>query len=177
MADEKTPEEKAAEEKAAEEKAAAEAKAKEEAANDPDAQLLAGARDPDAVRNALKSERAAAKAAKEKAEELAKKVQEFEDRDKSEQEKAEQRAAEAEKKAEEAEHKLLRLQVAADKKLPPELAARLAGSTKTELEADADELLKIVKPSGSSTGFDGGPRGRTETGETDPDALIRGMRR
>lgn len=172
MAEEKTaPEGEEAAAKAAAEKEAAE-KAAAEAAADPDAKLLEGARDPDAVRNALKAERATAKAAQKKAEELAAKVKEFQDRDKSEQEKAEQRAAEAEDKAKTAEQKLLRLEVAAEKKLPAALASRLTGETREELEKDAAELLKLVKPNGVTTDFDGGARGSAAPGD-DMNARIR----
>lgn len=184
MADDNTPAEgaedaaeKAASEKAAAEKAAADAKAR---ASEADDALLKDARDPDAVRNALKTERDAAKAAKDeakaakaKAEELAKKVQAFEDRDKSEQEKAEQRAVEAEKKADAAEKKLLRLRVAADKKLPADLADRLQGESQAELEADADKLLKLVKAE-DSVSLDGGARKPAKTG-VDMNANIRRM--
>jgi hypothetical protein len=167
MAEETTPatgEEDAAAKEAAEKKAAEEKAAAEKAAADPDAGLLAGARDPDAVRNALKAEREAAKAAKKTADDLAAKVKEFEDRDKSEQEKAEQRAVDAEKKAAEAEKTLLRLTVASKKKLPAELASRLQGETEEELKADADKLLKLVKAE-NSTGFDGGARTSADSGE------------
>lgn len=50
----------------------------------------------------------------------------------------------------------LRLTVALDKRLPAPLIDRLRGTSKEELEADADSLLKLVKANGS--GFDGGPR-------------------
>lgn len=39
-----------------------------------------------------------------------------------------------------------RLEVATTKKLPPELAGRLQGATREELEADADRLLAFIKP-------------------------------
>jgi hypothetical protein len=47
---------------------------------------------------------------------------------------------------------------------------RLQGSTKEDLEKDADELLKLVKP---GTSFDGGPRGDQTPPPTDMDAAIR----
>jgi hypothetical protein len=50
----------------------------------------------------------------------------------------------------------LRLRVAIDKQLPSELVDRLRGSSKEELETDADELLKLVKSTTTTTGFDGG---------------------
>jgi hypothetical protein len=65
----------------------------------------------------------------------------------------------------------LRLRVALDKKLPTELIDRLKGSTKEELEADADQLLQLVgSPRG---GHDGGPRGRSAAPASDMDAFLR----
>lgn len=60
------------------------------------------------------------------------------DADKSE---AEKRAA-AEQRAAEAELKATRLEVAAEKGLTPAQAKRLVGTTREELEADADEILR-----------------------------------
>lgn len=84
----------------------------------------------------------ALKAANKEAETLRLKVKEFEDADKSELEKATNAAADAVKRAEEAELKVLRLEVAGDKGLTPTQARRLVGTTKEELEADADQLLE-----------------------------------
>jgi predicted nuclease with TOPRIM domain len=64
----------------------------------------------------------------------------------------------------------LRLRVAAEKKLPPELIDRLKGGTKEEMQADADELLKLVGTP-DTTSFDGGARD-TATPK-DMDSLIR----
>lgn len=60
----------------------------------------------------------------------------------SDSEKAVARAETAEKKLAELEPKLLRLEVAYEKGLPSKLAKRLTGSTRAELEADADDLLE-----------------------------------
>lgn len=84
----------------------------------------------------------ALKAANKEAETLRLKVKEFEDADKSELEKANTAAADAAKRAEDAELKALRLEVAGDKGLTPSQARRLVGTTKQELEADADQLLE-----------------------------------
>ena len=69
-----------------------------------------------------------------------------------------------------------RLRVALEKKLPVELIDRLKGATKEELEADADELLKLVKPSNSGGSFDGGHRGsansRDVSEENDPAKVL-----
>lgn len=61
---------------------------------------------------------------------------------------AEKNAKEAEaanRKAAELELRALRSEVIAAKKLPPELAKRLQGTTEAELMADADDLLKTLK--------------------------------
>jgi hypothetical protein len=134
-------------------------------------EVAAQGKDPAAVAAALRSERASAREARKKAEAAEAKVKKFEDRDKSEQEKAEQRAVEAEQKAKEAEFKLVRLQVAAEKKLPADLALRLQGETKEELEADADALLKLVKTENATT-LDQGARSSTSPGD-DMNARIR----
>lgn len=74
-------------------------------------------------------------------------------------EAAEKKAAEADERVGKAEANALRLSVAADKKLPPSLAKRLTGTTREELEADAEELLESVKPSDESDKGGGGERG------------------
>lgn len=50
----------------------------------------------------------------------------------------------AEEQRTRAEQQALRALVASEKGLPPQLAARLSGGTREELEADADELLTLV---------------------------------
>lgn len=72
---------------------------------------------------------------------LAAKAKELQDANKTETEKLTERADAAEKRADTAEQKLLRLEVAIDKGLTPAQARRLVGSTKEELEEDADDLL------------------------------------
>lgn len=93
---------------------------------------------------------AAMKAALEKANKEAAayrhKLKEFEDRDKTDSEKLTERAAAAEHRAAEAEARALRLEVAAAKGLTPSQVKRLVGSTREELEADADELLADFAP-------------------------------
>ena len=79
--------------------------------------------------------------AKENAE-AAQKLKEMEDADKSEVERAKEAAAKAEARANEAESKALRAEIAAEKGLTLSQAKRLIGSTREELEADADELLE-----------------------------------
>jgi hypothetical protein len=117
--------------------------------------------------------RALAKANKE-AETLRLKLKEFEDRDKSEAEKLAERVDAAEKRAVEMEAAALRLEVAAEKGLSPAQAKRLVGTTRDELEADADELLTTFKPpeqpdesAAITTALDLGTRG-TATVAGDP---------
>lgn len=78
--------------------------------------------------------------AKENAD-AAKKLKELEDAQKSDLDKANERASTAEGKASQAELRALRAEVALDKGLSATLAKRLQGSTREEIEKDADELL------------------------------------
>lgn len=76
---------------------------------------------------------------------------------------AEAAAASAKAEAKAATRRALLLEVAFDKGLTPAQAARLQGSTKEELEADAEELLKVFGGSGTDSSGNssrsGGPRG------------------
>lgn len=73
---------------------------------------------------------------------------------------AEQAAATARAEADVAVRKSLLLEVAMSKSLTPAQAARLQGSTKEELEADADALLKDFAPTGGAGTYRvGGDRG------------------
>lgn len=110
-------------------------------------------------------EKALEKANKE-AEKYRLELKKYEDRDKTDAEKLEERATSAEARATTAEGKLLRLEVASSKGLPAELVARMQGNSREELEADAEELLTLVKPVKPSGGFDGGVRGSTEATTT-----------
>ncbi|GGY88488.1 hypothetical protein CP967_31085 [Streptomyces nitrosporeus] len=66
----------------------------------------------------------------------------------------------AERERDEARLEAVRITVAASKGLTPAQAARLQGSTKEELEADAEALLKDFAPvSGGTTHRVGGDRG------------------
>lgn len=96
-----------------------------------------------------------------KAQQAAEKLEEYEEQNKSELERAQSKASKAEAKAQEAEGRLLRFQVAAEKQVPKELIQRLQGTTREELEADADELLSLVKSrtdNEKAPDFDGGAR-------------------
>jgi len=77
-----------------------------------------------------------------------KKLLAIEESQKTEAQKLADAKTAAEKDATDARTELLRTQVAYSKNLPAELAGRLAGSTKEELEKDADALLKLLRPAG-----------------------------
>lgn len=101
---------------------------------------------------------------------LAAKAKELEDADKSETEKLTERLTAAEKRATEAEQTLLRLQVAAEKGLTPAQAKRLIGSTREELEEDADDLLaSFPTPQGTKTARVPGRPKEKPRGGGDPD--------
>lgn len=119
------------------------------------------------------AEKTAAAAAKER-DKLAARLQELEDRDKSEAQKLAERAQTAEAEAAKASAKLLRFEVASSKKLPAGWANRLQGSTKEELEADADALLKELgdQQQRQTPNYDGGVR-KPAPAPTDMNALIR----
>lgn len=80
----------------------------------------------------------------------------LEEADKTEVQKAKDSVAAAEARAKVAELRADRLDVAAAKGLSPSLAARLVGETREELEADADELLKVLKPAEGASGASNG---------------------
>ena len=141
-AEEPTAEEKAAAEKATADKAAADKAAADKATADKVAEDALG----DAGKRALVAERARAQAAEDRAKAAEAKAKEYEDRDKTDLQKAQDEAATAKTEAAKATAALLRRQVADDKKLPVDLADTLQGSTKEELEAHADVLLKHIKP-------------------------------
>lgn len=120
--------------------------------------------------------KAALRKANKEAETLRLKLQEFEDRDKTEAQKLAERAEAAERRAAEFETSALRLEVAALKGLTPAQAKRLVGSTREELETDADELLTTFKPTKGDdetesviTSLDLGSRG-TATAAGSPEA-------
>lgn len=124
----------------------------------------------DAGKKALQDERRARSAAEKTAKELGERLQALEDSQKTEAQKTADRATKAEASAAAANAKLLRFEIAAEKGLKPAQAARLAGSTREELLADADAYLAEV--GGAAPSYDGGAR-KTAPGPTDMNALIR----
>ena len=106
--------------------------------------------------------------------EAATRLKEFEDRDKSEQQKLSERAEAAEKRALDLESRSMRLEVAADKGLTPGQAKRLVGTTREELEADADEILRDfpIKPGRPQGDVDQGVRSNAQKVDESPRGLI-----
>ena len=97
--------------------------------------------DPDAgAKKALEAERKARRDAEKQLKDIQAQVKQLEDADKSELERLTERLAEAEKRATAAEGRADRFEVALEKGLDMTRAKRLTGSTREELEADADEL-------------------------------------
>lgn len=91
-------------------------------------------------------------------------------------EKAQAEAAEAKARATQAELAAARQSVATAKGLPAGMAERLQGSTKEELEADADVLLKVLaRPAGNGARPDlrQGARGGTSTEKVDGNTWLR----
>lgn len=72
---------------------------------------------------------------------------------KTELQKATERAEKAERQLAALQHNQLRLEVAAAKGLPASAAARLQGTTREELEADADDFAALVKPGQPANGL------------------------
>lgn len=141
---------KAASEKEAADKAAAEELAKIEGLGDKGKQAILRERE---AHDKAKTEAAAAL---KRAEEAEAKVKAFEDSKKSAEQLTAEQLEATKKSAEDNAALVLKYQVAAAKDLPLTAAERLRGATKEELEADADELKKLLgdgKPNG-----DGRPR-------------------
>lgn len=127
----------------------------------------------EAGKKALAAERDARKAAEKELAKYRKAEQEKAEADKTE---AEKRAA-AEQRAADAELRATRLEVAHAKGLTPAQAKRLVGTTKEELEADADEILRDfptaqAKPGAPKPDPSQGPRGETKTRPTSLGAAV-----
>lgn len=100
-------------------------------------------RDEDeAGRRALRKERAAARAAKREADELRQRLDQLEDKDKSDVERLQGEVERLKGERDAANSRADRLDIAMQKGLTPAQARRLVGSTREELEADADEILE-----------------------------------
>lgn len=109
----------------------------------------------DPGKKALEEERAARKEAEKRLKELTAKVEKFEDSQRTEEERREHELASFREQAEqerqarqELERRLLINEVAAEYGLPANLAERLRGADRAELEADAEVLKGLVVPDG-----------------------------
>lgn len=69
---------------------------------------------------------------------------------KSELDKATERANALEAELKQTRLEAMRAKIAADAKLPPALAARLAGETEADMKADAEALAELLKPASSA---------------------------
>lgn len=135
----------------------------EPAGNDGEEQL------GDPGKKALQSERDARKAAEKLASDREARIKELEDAGKSADEKERERVANLEKSDRdkdsaiaERDAKLLRYEIAAAKGLDLKAALRLQGSTREELEADADEFSKSFGSGRVGEVPGAGARGTTE---------------
>ncbi len=89
----------------------------------------------------------------------AKQFDEFTERQKTEQQKLQERLEKAEREVAEVKLQALKAEIGAAKGLTPNQTKRLVGSTREELEADADEMLADLKTHRRKTDFGGGERG------------------
>lgn len=107
----------------------------------------------------VKKLRAEAAKYRTEAQEAKAKAQEYEDAQKSELERAQDKLTQIETAKAEAEARLLRYEVAREKNIQGNLMDLLTGTSKEELEAQADLILENVKPAEAPQAtFDGGPR-------------------
>lgn len=127
----------------------------------------------DGGKKALQAERDARKAAEKLAADREARIRELEDATKSEEDKRNERfqSLEESDKAKDAtitglESKLLRYEVAAAKGLDLKAALRLQGTTKEEIEADADDFAKSFLPGGVGEVPGAGARGETRVKTT-----------
>jgi hypothetical protein len=96
---------------------------------------------------------------------LAKQAREAEEAKKTEMQRLQDRAEKAEKERDSHASTATRLQVAMEKGLTPSQAKRLVGSTREELEADADELIADLKPEDKRPGAKDVIPGRPDDGQ------------
>lgn len=110
----------------------------------------------DAGKAALAAERKARGEADKALRAAQARIAEFEDAGKSEAEKATAALQKAQNEAASALLTAARYEVAAEKGVPLAMAGRLQGSTRAELLADADELLKLIPAGNGATPPAGG---------------------
>lgn len=97
-----------------------------------------------------------------------KKLKELEDADKTELQKLTDRVTLAEKRADDAELQVLRAEVAGNKGLTVAQAKRLVGSSREELETDADDLLATFGANKKAAAADTDTAPGTDTGKPRP---------
>lgn len=93
---------------------------------------------------ALRAERENVKQLKAQLAEANGRIKEFEDRDKSESDKQAEKLADTQRQLDAATLKATQYEVAASKGIPLTAAGRLRGASREEMEADADDLLKLI---------------------------------
>lgn len=133
----------------------------------------------DSGKKALDEERKARREAERQLKEIQAQIKELEDKDKSETDKLRDQLAAVTKERDDAMSASLRHQVAAEKGLTPAQAKRLVGSTREDLEADADEILEAFPVKGATpppstkpaADLKGGGEPDTAPVETDPAKL------
>ena len=106
--------------------------------------LAGGDLSPDELSKALKDARKEAAGYRTKLRDFEEKERQAQEASLSELEKAQKRAAELEARLEATQAEAWRAQAAAKAKLPAELAARITGKTLSDMEADADQLAKLI---------------------------------
>ncbi len=105
--------------------------------------------DPDlGAKKALEAERKARREAEKQLRDLNARLKEIEDKDKSEVDRLREQVEQLKSEATTATAKAIRAEVAAEKGLTAAQAKRLAGATREELEADADEILEAFPTRG-----------------------------
>jgi len=123
--------------------------------------------DPDAgAKKALEAERKARREAEKALRDMQSRLKEIEDKDKSETDKLREQVEQLKSEASTNAAKALRAEIAAERGLTPAQAKRLVGSTREELEADADEILEAF-PAGAKAPPSDKPRAELRGG-TDP---------
>lgn len=134
------------------------------------------------AKKALDAERQARKEAEKQAKDLADRLKAIEDKDKSEVERLTEQVATLTKERDDALGRFERLDVAVAKSLDEDRAQRistavkrLTGTTREELEADADELLPLLFPATNEEPKPtppGKPREQLRPGGGDPETPV-----
>jgi hypothetical protein len=118
----------------------------------------------------VKQLRSEAAATRKQLADVSAKLAEREDADKTDQQRLEERAAESEQRLTAAEAKLIRYEVVAQHGLPLDAADKLAGTTREEVEANAEWLKSQLPTQQPPPSFDGGARATPEATKAPGDA-------